>query len=277
MSPPDFFSVDYVINPWMDPAAWQLSAGQLAHDAITGWQALKSTYERLGVTVDVEPPVKGLPDLVFTANAAVVLDGIVLLARYRYPERQGEEPENAAFFETLRRQGAVERLVTMPDGIVFEGAGDAIWDPSRKLFWTGHGQRSSLDASAVIARVFGRETRPLRLVDPRFYHLDTCLCVLPGGEALYYPPAFDADGLETLNSGFGPEQLIPVPDEDALKLATNAFPATRHDVVFGYCGPAMAAELARRGYNAHPTDLGSFARSGGSAFCLTLRLDARSE
>lgn len=276
MSPPDFFSVDYVINPWMDPASWHQDADQLAHDAQTGWQALKQTYERLGATVHVEPPVAGLPDLVFTANAAVVLDGTVLLAHYRFPERKGEEPLNVAFFEQLRHEGVVEHVVTMPEGIFFEGAGDAIWDPTRQLFWTGHGPRSSLEASQVISRIFGRETRPLRLVDPRFYHLDTCLCVLPGGEALHYPPAFDASGLEMLRAAFGPDQLIPVPDADALKLAANAFPVTRHDVVFGHCGPAIEAELGRRGYRAHPTDLGSFARSGGSAFCLTLRLDARS-
>jgi len=276
MSPPDFFSVDYVINPWMDPDSWHQKANQLEHDAVTGWQALKATYERLGATVHIEPAIQGLPDLVFTANAAVVLDGTVVLARYRFHERQGEEPHNTAFFEGLLQQGVVERIESMPEGVFFEGAGDAIWDPTRRLFWTGYGPRSSLEASAVITRVFGRETRPLRLIDPRFYHLDTCLCVLPGGEALYYPPAFDAAGLEALSSGFGPDRLIPVPDEDARKLAANAFPATRHEVVFGHCGPFITRELARRGYRVYPTDLGSFARSGGSAFCLTLRLDARS-
>jgi N-dimethylarginine dimethylaminohydrolase len=276
MSPPDFFSVDYVINPWMDPAAWKQDAAELARDAKAGWKAMKALYEKLGATVEVERPRKGLPDLVFTANAAVVLDGLVLLARYRYPERKGEEAENAEFFERLRRNYAVQRIITLPEGIYFEGAGDAIWDRTRKVFWTGYGPRSSLEASAVIAQTFGVPTRPLRLVDPRFYHLDTCLCVLPNGEALHYPGAFDAQGKALLQSEFG-DRLIPVPEADALKLAANAFPISDTDIVFGACGPELEAALGKRGYTVHRVNLGSFARSGGSAFCLTLRLDGKSK
>ena len=228
-----------------------------------------------GATIHIEPAESGLPDLVFTANAAVVLNGIVLLAHYRFPERQGEEPYNVAFFEELRAQGVVDQVVTLPDGIVFEGAGDAIWDPARKLFWTGYGQRSSQEASPFISRLYGQETRALRLVDPRFYHLDTCLCVLPGGEAMHFPAAFDDFGRAMLRQSFG-ERLITVQEADALTLSANAFPATPRDVVFGQCGAALEAELVSRGYRVHRADLGSFARSGGSAFCLTLRLDARS-
>src|SRR5476651_1304529 len=115
MSPPDFFSVDYVINPWMDPTSWHHSAAELARDAQAGWRQMKAIYESLGATVYLQPPVKGLPDLVFTANAAVVLNGTVLLARYRYPERRGEEAEGAKFFEKLRRQGVVQHVVGMPE------------------------------------------------------------------------------------------------------------------------------------------------------------------
>jgi N-dimethylarginine dimethylaminohydrolase len=276
MSPPDFFSVDYVINPWMDPTVWHHDAAQLAHDARVGWERLRATYERLGATIDIEPPVDGLPDLVFTANAAVVLNGVVLLARYRFPERQGEEAHNRVFFEGLRSQGVIETIVTLPDGILFEGAGDAIWDPTRQLFWTGHGQRSTPDAAAFITSTFGQETRALRLVDPRFYHLDTCLCVLPGGEALHYPAAFDNAGLALLRSSFG-DRLITVDEADALTLSANAFPVTAHDIVFGRCGADLEALLSGRGYRVHRADLGSFALSGGSAFCLTLRLDGRSK
>jgi N-dimethylarginine dimethylaminohydrolase len=275
MSPPDFFSVDYVINPWMNPASWRHDADRLADDARTGWRRLHDIYVGLGATIDIQRPARGLPDLVFTANAAVVLDGIVLMARYRFPERQGEEPHGLAFFERLRAQGVVDKIVTMPDGVFFEGAGDARWDSSRQVFWTGHGPRSSPEAADFITRVFGRETRPLRLVDPRFYHLDTCLCVLPGGEALHFPAAFDDAGRALLRGSFG-EDLIAVSEADALTLSANAFPVTPRDVVFGACGPALEAELAARGYRVHRADLGSFALSGGSAFCLTLRLDERS-
>ncbi len=276
MSPPDHFAVDYVINPWMDPDSWRISAAELARDAREGWRALRATYERLGATVEVQPPVKGLPDLVFTANAAVVLDGVALLARYRFPERQGEEAHGRAFFEGLRQRGIIDRIEEPTEGVFFEGAGDAIWDPTRQLFWTGHGPRSSREAEGVIAGVFGQDTLSLRLIDPRFYHLDTCLCVLPHGEALYFSAAFDDAGSGLLREIIGRERLIEVETADALTLATNAFPVTPTDIVFGSCSRTLAAQLAERGYAAHTVDLGSFARSGGSSFCLTLRLDARS-
>jgi N-dimethylarginine dimethylaminohydrolase len=275
MSPPDFFSVDYVINPWMDPASWHDHAARLTHDARVGWRRLHDLYQGLGAAIEIQPPAPGLPDLVFTANAAVVLNGVVALARFRHPERRGEEACGRAFFEGLRAQGVVETIVTMPDGVFFEGAGDAIWDSTRQVFWTGHGPRSSAEAAGCIGAIFGQDTQALRLVDPRFYHLDTCLCVLPGGEALHFPAAFDEAGLALLRETFG-DGLITVEEADALTLSANAFPVTARDVVFGKCGAALEAELATRGYRVHRADLGSFALSGGSAFCLTLRLDARS-
>jgi len=229
--------------------------------------ASETLFSRLSEKVRLAPN--------FFRNSAVVLDGIVLLARFRFPERQGEEQENMAFFQRLRRQYAVQRIITMPEGVFFEGAGDAIWDLTRQSFWTGYGPRSSLQASAVIARTYGKPVHPLKLVDPRFYHLDTCLCVLPGGEALHFPAAFDADGRSLLQKHFG-KDLIEVPEADALKLAANAFPITPNDVVFGSCSTALEGQLNERGYIVHRVNLGSFARSGGSAFCLTLTLDARS-
>jgi ornithine aminotransferase len=139
MSAPDHFEVSYRINPWMDPAQWSLSAERLRRDARQGWQALKGTYERLGARVEVQSPQPGLPDLVFTANAGFVLDRIALLARFRHAERRDELGHNRAFFESLRELGVVDSIVATPDDLHFEGAGDALWDVSRGLIWTGWG------------------------------------------------------------------------------------------------------------------------------------------
>src|SRR5262252_2394887 len=124
MSAPDFFEVSYRINPWMDPSTWSVSADRLARDARNGWAELKRTYEALGASIEVQHPQRGLPDMVFTANAGVVLDRKVMLARFLCPERQGEEAHNRAFFEALRTRGLVDAIVAPPEGLYFEGAGD---------------------------------------------------------------------------------------------------------------------------------------------------------
>jgi N-dimethylarginine dimethylaminohydrolase len=272
MSSPQHFEVSYTINPWMDPAQWSVSAARLAEDAQRGWDALKETYERLGARVTTQSPVRGLPDMVFTANAAVVLDRKVLLARFLCAERQGEEPHNRAFFEALRAQGAVDTIVEPPPGLYFEGAGDAIWDPHRRLVWTGHGQRSSEAMHRVIADLFDVPTVPLELVDPRFYHLDTCFCVLSGGEILWYPPAFSDAAAATIRATAGAANLIEASAEDAQHLGVNSVCLGR-DVVMCHVTESTRAALTARGYTVHVVPLDSFNRSGGAAYCLTLRLD----
>ncbi|MDB5362207.1 MAG: rocD [Rhodospirillales bacterium] len=272
MCPPEHYEVSYKINPWMDPAAWAVSAETLAHDACVGWQKLYDTYRSLGANIEIMPPQPGLPDLVFTANCAVVLDRKVVLARYKCTERQGEEAHGRVFFDRLQRDGVVDEIHELPEGIFFEGAGDCYWDPHRRMFWTGWGQRSSREATETIARVYGVPTVALELVDPRFYHLDTAFCVLSGGEVLYVPCAFTADGVQMMRDLIGPERLIAVEDADAETLAANSV-AVGRDLVFGNCSMALEAQLSARGYTVHRVPLGSFGRSGGSAYCLTLRLD----
>jgi N-dimethylarginine dimethylaminohydrolase len=216
--------------------------------------------------------VKGLPDMVFTANAAVVLDRKVMLARFLYPERQGEEAHNRAFFEGLRAQGLVDAIAEPPAGLFFEGAGDAIWDAHRRLLWTGYGQRSSQAMDAELENFYGVRTVALRLVDPRFYHLDTCFCALSGGEILWYPPAFSDDSAAAIRRTAGESALIEATDDDALHLGVNSVCLGR-DVVMCHASAATRAALEARGYVVHVVPLDSFNRSGGAAYCLTLRLD----
>jgi ornithine aminotransferase len=272
MSPPDFFEVAYSINPWMNPGEWQLDARRLARDAGTGWEFLRATYESLGAKVIVKPAAQGWPDLVFTANCAVVLDGKAILARYLKAERAGEEQHGHDMFEQLKARGLVDQVVRTPEGVYFEGAGDAIYDAHRAVMWMGHGQRSCRAAHHTVEQVFGIPTISLELVDPRYYHLDTAFCVLSGGEVIYHPGAFTEDGREQIRAVVGPARLIEAPAEDAGSLAVNAVCIDRV-VVMCHCSEALRAELQSRGYHVHVAALGSFNRSGGAACCLTLTLN----
>jgi ornithine aminotransferase len=276
MCPPSRFEVTYTINPWMVPDRWSAERARLAEIANNDWIVLRRTLETCGAAIETIPPEPGLPDLVFTANAAVVLDGVALVARFRHPERQGEEVPYTRAFERLRDQGKLRAVHTMPDDVVLEGAGDCVWDAARNLFWVGYGPRSDKEAADVVARTFGVEALPLELVDPRFYHMDTALLPLPRGEVAYVPSAFSKKGIELLTARIGAENLIPVPDADAVELAANAV-VLGDDVVLGACSDEWAATLASRFYRVHRTGLAPFRLSGGSAWCLTLRLDLRSD
>nr|MDP2192529.1 arginine deiminase-related protein [Rhodoferax sp.] len=255
----------------MDPARWSLDAKRLTQEAHSGWAALKACYEALGARVVVKPAVRGLPDLVFTANCAVVLDGKVLLARYLKPERAGEEAHGRRLFEQLHLRGEVDSLHRLPPGVFLEGAGDAIFDAGRGIMWMGYGQRSSLEARDTVARVFGIPTLSLALSDPRFYHLDTCFCLLSGGEVLYYPPAFSEAGRAQIRAVVG-DQLIEAGNDDALHLGVNSVCIGR-DVVMCHCSAPTRQVLVALGYRVHVVPLGSFNRSGGAAYCLTLTLN----
>lgn len=276
MCAPEHFEVAYSINPWMQPLDWQQRRGELAIRSGAGWRRLHDTLQGLGVETLLLRPLAGLPDLVFTANAAVVLDGIVLPARFRHAERQGEEAPVRRFLDSMRDQGVIEEVVPMPPGIRLEGAGDCVWDAARQLFWLGHGQRSDAAAAGVVREVFGQEVVPLQLVDPRFYHIDTCLSPLPRGEVMLVPEAFSPDGMAEIRKRVPADQLIELSREDAASFAANAI-VLGDDIVLSKCSAPLRRRLAERGYWVHEVSIPEFALSGGSCFCLTLRLDRSSE
>jgi N-dimethylarginine dimethylaminohydrolase len=274
MCAPEHFAVSYAINPWMDPASW--ARDNRAHAAAAReWADLHRTLAGLGADIDLVPSVPGLPDLVFTANAAVVLDRQVLLARFRHPERQREQVHFEAAFRSLQARGVVDAVRKLPPGVVLEGAGDCVWDETRKLFWMGYGPRSDAAARQPVADALGQDVIALELADPRFYHMDTALSALPGGEVVYLPDAFTKAGRDTIRARVAPEQRIEIAGDDGRRLAANAV-CLGNAVVMSGCGPRLRAALSERGYRVVTTPLPSFLRSGGSAFCLTLRLDRRS-
>jgi N-dimethylarginine dimethylaminohydrolase len=274
MCRPEHFAVSYAINPWMDPQSWSRD-GRAHAAAAREWAALHRTLVEHGGAVEHVPPAAGLPDLVFTANAAVVLDRQVLLARFRHPERAREQPHFEAAFRSLQVRGLVDAVRKLPETVVLEGAGDCVWDATRQLFWMGYGPRSDAAARRPVEDMFGCEVLALELADGRFYHMDTALSPLPGGEVMYLPDAFTATGRAAIRDRVAPHQRIEIGIDDGCRLAANAVCLGR-TLIMSDCGGRLRAELAERGYQVVTTPLPSFLRSGGSAFCLTLRLDRRS-
>jgi N-dimethylarginine dimethylaminohydrolase len=275
MCAPKYFAVTYTINPWMDPIAWACDAQNLTAQSRREWDLLRESLIACGAEVELVPPRPGMPDMVFTANAAVVLDGKALLARFRHPQRQSEQPAFAKAFRALHTRRIIDVVHELPPGLVLEGAGDCIWDRSRSLFWIGYGQRSDVAARGKVAELFGVEVMPIELVTPRFYHLDTAMCVLSRGEVIYFPSAFSHASREAFEARVVPHARIAVSADDARQLAANAV-CIDDTLLLSGCSDRLRALVQERGYRVVATPLSSFLRSGGAAFCLTLRLDCRS-
>jgi len=273
MTDPSWFDVCYQINPWMQPTAWSPASLEAAKAASGG---LKAALRAAGAQVETIGAVRGLPDLVFPANAAVVLDGRALLARFRHPERQGEEAVFRSAFMALRARGVISDVVDLPPDVLQEGAGDAIWDGGRRLFWVGYGPRSSKASVGAIARTFGQAVAPLELASERFYHLDTCFCPLSGGEVLFYPEAFTPAALAEIRARVAPSQRIEASAEEAAAFCVNAV-NLGDQLIMARAPASLRAKLEARGYGLTEIDLDPFILSGGAAYCMTLRLDRTSQ
>lgn len=275
MTDPEFYEVSYTINPWMKPEDWSRdpkAASRLARDQ---WMNLKMCLEAEPAQVRVIPGAKGLPDMVFPANAAIVLDGKALLARFRFPERQGEQAHFKAAFEALKTEGLISEIGEFPEDVFQEGAGDCLWDANRSLFWAGWGPRSSRRAMDRIVDFFGQKVVGLELATERYYHLDTCFSVLSGGEILYYPEALSPSSRIVVEE-LAPDdlRLIATADE-AASFSLNAVNIGRN-LYMAPPPPRLAGLLAERGYRVTPVNLSNFLISGGGSFCMTLRLDRTS-
>ncbi len=258
MCPPDCYGIDYEINPWMNRRR------QCDHElAVRQWRDLRSLLHEAGATISCLPPVAGLPDLVFTANAALIYRDLAILSHFRHPQRRGEEHHGRKWFS--ERGFHIRRL---PGDNFFEGAGDALF--CGDTLFAGYRIRSDVRGQQQIGTLLDCRVIPLELVDPYYYHLDTCFCPLTADVAIYYPQAFDDYGRKVLEELIA--ELIPVGEAEACRFACNAVVVGRSVVTNTGCGD-LHRQLRARGFKTCETPLGEFVKSGGAAKCLTLRLD----
>jgi len=261
MCAPTHYRVDYTINPWMEN---QIGKADNAL-AIRQWTNLARLLAREVELVFVAP-APGLPDMVFTANAGLAIDGTAVVSHFATKERQAEEGPFRAWFEA---QGF--EIAPWPRNVAFEGAGDALHDTSRSLIWCGHGWRSNAAAAPLLETIFARRVVGLRLVDPRFYHLDTCFCPLADGWLIYYPPAFDAASRQAIAELVPPGKHIEVDEDDARLFACNAVEVNGRVFMNG-ASEDLRRRLRAAGFEPVLTDLSEFIKAGGAAKCLTLKI-----
>lgn len=261
MCPPQFYGVEYVINPWMEG-----NIGRAKPEvARRQWNALRTALARR-TRIELIDPVPGLPDMPFTANAGLVHQDIFIPSRFRFLQRQ---PEVDYVTEWFRHRGY--RIIDLPGQGTFEGEGDALFQPGEPLVWGGYGVRTALDVHRYLTEILQAEVVPLRLIDERFYHLDTCFCPLPGGRVIYYPEAFDPESVGIITARFPAEKRYAVSRSDALQFACNAA-IVDHSFITNFVGEALRAQLCAWGYDAVVCPLSEFILAGGAAKCLVLQL-----
>lgn len=268
MCPPDYFEIKDVKNAFMQGNIGTLDKAL----AVAQWDVLKTTFEQLGRPVVTIEPAPDLEDMVFSANQ--VLPGLdedgtpyVVISRMRYPSRQREIPLYRQWFAS---QGYRILELHQPE-VCFEGQGDAIWHPGRKLLWGGHGQRTDFGVYPELAERLGVPIIALELGTPEFYHLDTCFCALDEQSVLIYPQAFTSEGLALIHRFF--PLVIEVPSAEAHKtFACNAFAFDGRNVVIQWGATETVAELRRVGFHVTEVDTSEFIKSGGSVFCMKMEV-----
>jgi N-dimethylarginine dimethylaminohydrolase len=257
MCRPDQYAIQYVINPWM-----KLTRNSDPVKADRQWKKLVDILTAINCEIYIIKPIKGLPDMVFTANAGLVTGRQVILSRFRYKERAGEADHFRRWF---RRNGF--KVLELPPGIFFEGAGDALF--VGKTLFSAYRFRSDIRAHSFISEKLQVAVLSLELTKKRFYHLDTCFAPLSSRSVLYYPPAFDRYGQKVIEENI--PDPVPVSKKEANRFVCNAI-VIGQDVIIHHRCPDTGQLLADRGFRVHETDLSEFIKAGGSAKCLMLEI-----
>jgi ornithine--oxo-acid transaminase len=261
MCPPSLFDVVYVINPWM--------RGNLhapSHTRATAqWEHLYFVLSKMA-HIELITPEIGSPDMVFTANAGFVRSDTVVLSRFFHPERQAEEQYFRHWF-----QEAGYRIIELPREMFFEGEGDALFSADGSRVWAGYGQRTSYSSHQYLAQAWDVEVASLHLVDPRFYHLDTCFAPLAEDYVMYYPGAFDVVSVASIEAVYPKEKRLIVEEGDAIHFACNAINIGRA-VILNSASRELTLSLEAAGFKVVIVTLTEFVKAGGAAKCLVMKL-----
>lgn len=266
---PSEFEIKYVINPHMKGHIGDVDKVL----AFKEWEALKEAYQELGLYIHEVEGAKGFPDMVFCANQSlpnITANGTkqVVMSVMHAPQRKGEVPHIQKVYEESSYNILHLDESKFTD---FEGMGDAIWHFKKRLIWGGYGFRSSLDVYSHISETFKTPVIALELVNDKFYHLDTCFCVLNEETVLIYPNAFAEEGLELIRAIF--PTVIEANTHEAENLfACNAVCPDGKNVFIQKGCIEVNGILENLGFKVHEFSTDEYLKSGGSVFCMKMML-----
>ena len=257
---PDHYGIEYEINPWMSRAR-----GADIPMTQAQWKELYDTLSKLKCRIHLISPQPKLPDMVFTANAGLTVGRLFIPSNFRHQERAGEAPHFAKYMEDRGYE-----VSWLPKELYFEGEGDALFGGD--ALFCGYKFRSDINAHRAVADLLGCLVISVELVDPRFYHLDTCFCPLTDGGVMWFPAAFDEYGQRAIRDHVS--DLIDVSSEEAACFSCNAVVIDR-DIVLPEGAPKLVGKLQDRGFTCYPLPMTEFLKAGGACKCLTMFMPQR--
>ena len=259
MCSPNNFHVKYVINPWMEGNVSSLNT----IEAEKQWNDLLGII-RGYINVEVIEFDAKLPDIVFIANAGLLIGNKCLVSTFRHKERHDE---SKLWYACFQEYGYTTHI--LPSDIYFEGEGDALYDPHRKCIWAGYGKRSSQESHSLVSRFFDIEVVPIELIDDHFYHLDTCFSVLSSGDIMYVPELLSQESLEHINKRIPLSKQIHITRKEAIAFTCNAV-VINDTIICNNASERVLALLQKKGFSVVTTPLTEFMKAGGSSKCLVL-------
>jgi len=258
LCPPTFLELKYEINPWMHK-----NAPFSRPRAVEQWESLVEAYKKVDAPgrIETAAPKEGLTELCFFGDSVFLCEGKALFGHFRHAER---EPERPYVKEFLLARGFRGREV--PEGVIFEGAGETMRWRDKILF--GFGKRSDEVVRHFLRQTFKKDVVDFEMEKETFYHLDTALFPVHDDLIAYYPGAFgpiDTATIESLEC-----EKIRVTEKDARAFACNS--VVWGGVVFMAVGaPTLRKEIEKRGIDVEEFDISEFVKFGGGIKCLTLQ------
>ncbi len=266
MCPPEHYQVREIHNPYMAGHVGSVDR-ELAR---LQWGQVRAAFEEAGKSVSLIQAVEGLEDMVFCANQTFLGltpqgERVCFLGQMRHSSRRREVPAFEAYFK--EKGYRIARLKN--SSLAFEGSGDALWHPGKRLIWGGHGFRTDPEVYEEVARAFEAPVLLLKLVNENFYHLDTCFCPLSPEAVLIYPAAFDGSSLEMILKIF--PVVLTAPEGEALRaMACNAAVVDSRVAILQRGASGAARHMHVMGLRVLEVDTSEFIKSGGSVYCLKM-------
>ncbi|MFN1834998.1 dimethylarginine dimethylaminohydrolase family protein [Balneola sp. MJW-20] len=266
---PTFYTVEYVINPHMKGNIGEVDKIAAQNE----WEHLKAGYEEMGLYTHIMSGKRGYPDMVFCANQSlpnITADGKkqVVMGVMHAEQRKGEVP----YIEKVFRDSSYEVIHLDEEKFQdFEGMGDALWHFKKRLIWGGYGYRSSKEVYEHISDTFETPVIALELTSEKFYHLDTCMCILNEDTCLIYPQAFTEEGLKLIKCIF-PNVIEASKYEAEVLFACNATSVDGKNVFIQQGCIDVNKKLKDAGFKVHEFSTYEYLKSGGSVFCMKMLL-----
>lgn len=258
LCPPLYFDIEYAINPWM-----HIDQKVNREKVLKEYANLKNKYTELGVQFDELQPTQGLPDQVYTTDMGLPVGKLFIKSNFKYGQRKPEATIGAEYFTSKKYA-----VYNLPPTISFEGEGDLIKNNDR--YFMGWGQRTMYKAEEYLQIALQKEVIPLKMINPSFFHLDTCFAPLNNDVAIYYPKAFSEDGRQTLKQYF--KEIIPIHKKDADAFACNLVMFNKNIVVHEGLSKELRKKIESYGFIVHGLDMSEYLKGGGSVKCVSLQI-----